>query len=136
MEQKDYLLREIEKTGTLLRWIIGKITGIEVNDALTAENQFEKAKELVLNETGFDMDLLLELTEPETEKYIAGFNGINIANLELLADIYSLMGMRTDNLKSKEYLKSALKLYELCDVLDKTFLFDRENKINGIKNVL
>ena len=83
MEQKDYLLREIEKTGTLLRWIIGKITGIEVNDTLTAENQFEQAKELVLNETGFDMDLLLELTEPETEKYIAGFNGINIANLEI-----------------------------------------------------
>lgn len=136
MEQKDYLLREIEKTGTLLRWIIGKLSGAEEYFAFKAEDQFEQAKELILNEIGFDTDLFLSLKEPEIGKYISEFNGINIPNIELLADIYRIMGMKTDAVLSKEYLTGAMKLYELCDLLDKTFLFDRENKIKEIKNVL
>ena len=136
MEQKDYLLREIERIGTLLRWISGKITGIEDNYALTVENQFKEAKGLLLNEIGFDTDIFLSLKESEIEQYISKFKGINVSNIELLADIFKVFGMKTDSAMTKEYLDRALKLYELCDSFDKTFSFDRESKINEIKNVL
>jgi len=46
------------------------------------------------------------------------------------------MGMSTESAGAKEYLQRALQLYELCNSSDKTFSFDRESKISGIKNAL
>jgi hypothetical protein len=136
MEQKDYLLREIEKIGLLLKMIFNKIAGKEENYALTVENQFEEAKGLLLSEIGFDIDTFLSIEKSEIEQYISEFNGIKGSNIELLADIFRVMGMKTDSSMTKEYLERALKLYELCNSLDKTFSFDRERKINEIRNAL
>jgi len=136
MQQKDYLLREIEKIGLLLKMIFNKIAGKEENYALTIENQFEEEKELLLHEIGFNIDIFLLLEESGIEQYISKFDGIRGSNIELLADILKVMGMKTDSAITKEYLVRALKLYELCNSLDKTFSFDRESKISEIKNAL
>ena len=116
--------------------IFNKIAGKEVNYALTAENQFAEAKGLLLHEIGFDIDIFLSVEKSETEHYISKFNGLSGSNIELLADILKVMEKKTDSAKTKEYLERALKLYELCNSLDKTFSFDRERKINELKNVL
>ena len=136
MEQKDYLLREIEKIGLLLKMIFNKIAGKEENYALILENQFDEEKELLLHEIGFNIDIFLLLEESGIEHYISKFDGIKGSNIELLADIIKVMGKKADSAKTKEYLKRALKLYELCNSLDKTFSFDRESKISEIKNAL
>lgn len=136
MQQKDYLLREIEKIGLLLKMIFNKIAGKEENYALTSENQFEEEKELLLHEIGFNIDIFLLIEESGIEHYISKFDGIRGSNIELLADIIKVMGKKTDSAKTKEYLKRALKLYELCNSIDKTFSFDRESKISEIKNAL
>ena len=136
MQQKDYLLREIEKIGLLLKMIFNKIAGKEENYALTSENQFEEEKELLLHEIGFNIDIFLLIEESGIEHYISKFDGIRGSNIELLADILKVMGKKTDSAKTKEYLKRALKLYELCNSIDKTFSFDRESKISEIKNAL
>jgi len=136
MEQKDYLLREVEKIGLLLKLIFNKFTSKGENYAITIENQFEKAKELLLKEVGFDIDLFLSLNKSDIEQYLSAFTGIRGSNIELLADVLKEMGMKTKSEKSKIYLDKALKLYELCNSLDKTFSFDRENKISEIKKTL
>jgi len=136
MQQKDYLLREIEKIGLLLKMIFNKIVGKEENYALTVENLFEEEKELLLHETGFNIDVFLLIEESGIEHYISKFDGIRGSNIELLADILKAMGGKTDSAKTKEYLKRALRLYELCNSIDKTFSFDRERKISEIKNAL
>jgi hypothetical protein len=136
MEQKDYLLREIEKIGLLLKMIFNKIAGKEENYALKVENQFEEAKGLLLSEIGFDIDTFLSIEKSEIEQYISEFNGIKGSNIELLADILRVIGMKTDNAMTKEYLERALKLYESCNSFDKTFSFDRERMINEIRNAL
>ena len=136
MQQKDYLLREIEKIGLLLKMIFNKIAGKEENYALKVENLFEEEKELLLHETGFNIDVFLLIEESGIEQYISEFDGIRGSNIELLADILKAMGDKTDSAKTKEYLKRALRLYELCNSIDKTFSFDRERKINEINNAL
>jgi len=136
MQQKDYLLREIEKIGLLLKMIFNKIAGKEENYALKVENLFEEEKELLLHETGFNIDVFLLIEESGIEQYISKFDGIRGSNIELLADILKAMGEKTDSAKTKEYLKRALRLYELCNSIDKTFSFDRERKISEIKNAL
>ena len=56
--------------------------------------------------------------------------------MELLADIFKAIGMKSDSPITKEYLEKALNLYELCNSSDKTFSFDRERKISEIKNII
>jgi hypothetical protein len=136
MEQKDYLLREIEKIGSLLKLIFNKIAGKEANQAKTAENQPEEIKGLLLREIGFDLDLFLSMNETEIGPYLSGFKGLNVSNIELLADIIKAMGMDAASVTSERYLQLALSLYALCNSLDKTFSFDRENKINVLKKTL
>jgi hypothetical protein len=136
MEQKDYFLREIEKIGIVLKMIFVRLAGSKENFAISIENQFKETKGMLLNETGFDLDVFLSLNDSEIEAYLSKFHGMNGPNIELLADILQSMGMKAEAALSKEYLKKALKLYESCNSHDKTFSFERENKINEIKKVL
>ena len=136
MEQKDYLLREIEKIRLLLKLIFNKIAGKEANQAKTAENQSEETKGLLLGEIGFDLDLFLSMKENEMGLYLSGFKGLSVSNIELLADIIKAMGMDAESVISRRYLQFALRLYTHCNSLDKTFSFNRENKISELKKTL
>jgi len=50
MEQRDYLLREIEKIGLILRAILGTLFNKTESLAIGIENPFEQTKELLSNE--------------------------------------------------------------------------------------
>lgn len=132
MEQRDYLLREIEKIGLLLRMIFNKLIGKEERYSIPVENQFAAVKGSLLHEIGFDIDLFLSLEETEVEPYISKFNGISGSNLELLADILNEMGVMADAAQRNSYWDKALMIYHLCNSLDKTFSLDRERKISEI----
>jgi phosphorylcholine metabolism protein LicD len=136
MEQEDYLLREIEKTGIVLKMIFNKLAGNNENSANTVEYKIADAKAILLSETGFDVNLFLSLKDSETEQYIFGFQWSKGSNTELLADIFKITGMETDRELSKICLQRALQLYELCNSSDKTFSFERESKISELKNYI
>ena len=135
MEQKDYLLREIEKIGAVMRAILNRFTGNTENLAITVEKRFEQTKEQLFVETGLDLDEFLKLDMAETKKFIRHFNGINTVNLELLAEILFHSGIENKSVTDKLVLSKALILYELCNETDKTFSADRENKIEIIKRL-
>ena len=135
MEQKDYLLREIEKIGAVLRAILNRFTGITENLAISVENRFEQTKEQLLNETGLDLDEFLKLEHSETKEFIRHFKGFNIVNLEMLAEILFLSGLKNETDSDKGLLAKALLLYELCNETDKTYTTERENKIGMIKSL-
>ncbi|MBU3926320.1 MAG: hypothetical protein KKB74_00825, partial [Bacteroidetes bacterium] len=133
---KDYLLREIEKIGTLIRMCLSKMTGSEENLAIQLDVEFEEDKGMLLHELGFDMNLFLMLDDAESKKYLTEIKGFNSQNIEYLADILSYMGLNTDSHMTTEYLVKALMVYEICSSLDKTFSFDREQKKSRIKSAL
>jgi hypothetical protein len=135
MEQKDYLLREIEKIGAVMRAILNRLTGNTENLAISVENRFEQTKEQLLNETGLDLDEFLKLGFTETREFIRHFNGINIVNLKMLAEILFHSGLKNESDTDKVLLAKALLLYELCNETDKTYSADRENKIRMIKSL-
>jgi hypothetical protein len=136
MEQKDYLLREVEKIGLVLRAILNGLFGAKENLAIIINSYFDKTNEELFNELGFDLKYFLILDESANKDYIARFSGINPKNLEMLADIIYQFGINELSDKKNTYWTKALQLYELCSKFDKTFSFDRENKIDKIKNGL
>ena len=138
MEQKDYLMREIEKIGFMLRAIFNKLIGKKNDFAITLETQFDYAKTLLQDEIDFDLPLFLSLDITESEHYINKFQGLNVVNIEMLADILQeiAMGSETVSTEAKLFLEKSLSLYEYCNSSDKTFSFAREQKINDIKRIL
>ncbi len=136
MEKRDYLLREIEKIGLLLRSILNRIIGREENLAITIETQFGETKDMLFNEIGFDFDKFIALDQSASKDYIHQFKGFNSVNLELLAEYLYAIGVNLKPDQKQVFLKKALELYELCNQTDKTFSFEREAKIKEIENDL
>lgn len=136
MEQKDYLMKEIEKIGLLLRAIIGGFINKKENLYITAENHFEITKEMLLNEIGFDLNRFITLNEAASNMYLLQFKGINSENIELLAEVITQFGIHEQSGDKRMFFEKAIQLYELCERTDKTFSLDRNRKINEIKNAL
>lgn len=136
MEQKDFFLKEIEKIGLVLRAILNNFLGKSENLSTTIKSGLEVTNEQLFDEIGFDLKQFLMKDELTSKKYIASFKGINSINLELLADIIFQMSINKQTTDKGIFLKKALFLYELCNKTDKTFSFERENKIKIIKNAL
>ena len=132
MEQKDFLLREIEKIGLLMSAIRQKVFGGKGNLAITLEHQIENVKGQLLNEINFDLNKFLALSIAESNEYLLSFEGFNVENIELFADNIFEIGFSDKCDNSKQYLEKALQLYDLCNLKSKTYSIARETKIKHI----
>jgi hypothetical protein len=132
MEQKDYLIREVEKIGLIMNAIGQKIFGGKGNTAITLEEQIKDAKDMLFNGANFDMDKFLNSTVEDSNKYISGFIGFNNENIELFANYLFQIGSSNKSDNSKKYLEKALQLLELCNLQDKTYSSERESNIKTI----
>ena len=135
MRQEDYLLREIEKIGSILKAISNLLTGKNIETAIQVLSQFEVAKGM-LDEAGFNTGILLSLNDAETKEYLHEFKGLKGGNVELLADVLYELGLARDSDRSMEYLGKALFIYNLCNSTDKTYSMERESKILAIRKAL
>ncbi|MBT3210127.1 MAG: hypothetical protein HN704_07390 [Bacteroidetes bacterium] len=136
MEQRDYILREIEKIELILRAIRQNILGGQDRLAINIEKQVDDAKGMLLNELNFDIDKFLLLNIEESNEYLSNFEGFNIDNIEQLSECISQIGFSNKSELSKKYLEKALQLYELINLKSKTYSFERERNIMKIKNAL
>ena len=136
MEQKDYILREIEKIRLIIAAIRQKLWGDKDNLAITLEKHVEEAKGMLLSGADFDLDMFLNLNEEESKTYIDCFKGFSVENIELLAEDISQIGFEKESDNSRKYLEKALQLYEFCKTKSKTYSFERETKTDTIKRAL
>ena len=136
MEKKDFLLREIEKIGMILRYIREKFFPGTRNPAEPVNDQLTEIKALLLTETGLDLDKFQSLNADDFYAYINGFKGYNTENIELLADSITRLCLNNDSPKSEKHLRLALQLYELCNLKSRTYSATREQNIATIKNAL
>ena len=136
MEQKDYILREIEKIGMIISAIRQKLFGGKENLSVTIEKQLMDVKEMLLSGTNFDLDKFLSLNIEDSNEYISSFKGFSVENIELIAECISKLCLSDNSGVSKEYLGKALQLYEICNLKSKTYSLERETNIKTIKNAL
>lgn len=136
MEQKDYLVREIERIGLIISAIRQKLFGGKENLATTIEKRMDAVTEMLFNEINFDLDKFLVLDMEESRNYVDKFEGFNAENIERLAECIAQIGFNYESDKSKNYLEKALHLYELSASKSKTYSFERERNITTIKNML
>lgn len=165
MEQKDYILREIEKLGMLLRAIVTRVFGGNANNALPEEKQFEEVTSALLENADFDLKAFIRMDDAQAIKYLKDRKDLNIRNLEDLALILEKLGTAEpgaaepgtaepgtaeQGIKESQMaapdpqlaetrllsLKKALLILAHCRDTDRTYSFERENRIGALKSVL
>lgn len=133
MEQKDFILREIEKIGSLISYLLGKFIASK-----TIEEQ-QNTEELINNELkeqyGHDLEYILDVDKKEFSNEFSKNKGFNYENIELLADLLFTLG-NNEKSKNSKYLNKALDLYNYIDTSSKTFSFERVSKINNLKSII
>lgn len=136
MEQKDYILREIEKMAAILGAIRQKLFGGSDNLSLSIEKQFEETKGMLLNDAGFDLEKFMSLDKVEGNAYLSCIKGLSVANIELLAECVAGIGSCDNSDFSRPYNEKAIQLLEYCNDKSKTFSLEREEKIEAIRKTL
>lgn len=118
--------------GAVLRAILNRLTGTKGNLSITTENAFEQTSEDLIRELGFDLSRFISLDKTESEDYLSRFEGMNTVNLESLAEITYQIALEEPVVRQRILLGKALQIYDLCETNDKTFSFDREQRIQAI----
>jgi hypothetical protein len=131
MEQKDYILREIQKISILLRYLLGKILPVKSFEEIKKIN--EEINQEFLKNLGYDLEALVNISKNKFNEEFGSNKGFNLENIELLADLLYNASVKSTDTKQK-VLKKSLELYEYVNETGKTFSFEREIKIGKIKN--
>lgn len=130
MEQKDFILRNIEKIGALISYLIG-----QYKSAKNIEEQ-QETEELInkqlLDNYGADLQFILDLDEHNYESAFSENKGFNFENIELLADLLFTL----NNKKDQKYILKALSLYKYIDAKSKIFSLERADKMATIRLLL
>ncbi len=130
MQQKDFILREIEKISTLLRYLIGKLIPSSLVE--NYEETIELINRELVENSGFNINEILSFSIKDFDEVFTQSKGYSYENTELLADLLFTLGNDRSQSKSN-YLKKALELYEYINEKSKTFSFERISKIEEIK---
>ena len=133
MEQRDYILREIEKIGLILKLIRNILFRKQENLSMPLNSLMEETEGVLLDKLNFKLNVFLNMKEEDSIEYIEGFKGFNANNLEQFAyNLYQIGNFYNDE-KAAIYFEKALVLYELTNTKSKTYSANRETIIFEIK---
>lgn len=135
MEQRDYILREIDKIGVVVRAILGKIRGKEI--------QFGEQNESVLHHSSFlseelkmDIESVVKAPIEQVKELLSLEKGFDSENIELLADMLSELSVVSPPEDEIILQKRALDLYAYSIEIDKTFSVERSQKVDDLSSKL
>lgn len=134
MIQRDLLQRQIEELGKMLGRVISELYGLEGKG--NAGATIEIVNEALQGQLAMDIQKLIDLPRDDFINKLRKNTGFDHANMEKLADIFAYFA-DYDILPEKAKLyKKCLAVYEFLENDEKIFSFERQNKIDQIKNSL
>ncbi len=135
MEQRDYILREIEKIHVVLQAIMGKIMGGNT-DIPGVNEDFEQLNKQLVEDTRVDLKELLRSDNKQFDHVFKKAYGYNESNIELFADMLAEMAKKAEGNMKNQLNQKALETYEYVDGLSNSFSFNRKSKIDTLKRKL
>ena len=131
MEQRDYIIREIEKISTLLLGLIGKLKRIKSqvvfeNERIDFKNEFEEG-------TGVSIDDIIAGDINKLKGVLTKENGFDFGNIDMLAELLYEFSLLMDRSDRREMLEKSIVLMEYVDQEGKIFSMDRKFRIEEIR---
>jgi hypothetical protein len=135
MEQRDYLLRQIEMMTQFLLALIRKLTGMKDNSP--EEEQREVTDMMMKEQLDISLSDIAQIPVDEIADFIMNRKGIHQSNIDLFAEVLILNAKGgTDKEYRKLLLLRALELLQWEDRTSGVFSMERQQKINEVKVLL
>jgi hypothetical protein len=135
MEQRDYLLRQLQMMTQAIVALIRKLTGLK---EIGTEEEIKHVTNEMLKEY-FDTSLaeLMQVPLEDTIEFITQNKKLHPSNVDLFADVLMINADKSEDAFNKEnLLKRALILLEWVDKTGGTFSVERNIKIVDIRSIL
>ncbi len=134
MEQRDYLLRQIELMTQAFVSLIRRLLGLK---ELTEEETQQTTDEVLREHLDISITQILQTQLDEIVDFIIKRKGIHKSNIDLLAEILVINAKSRQETEQKVNLyKKALELYEWLDRSGDTYSMERHRKIKEIRYIL
>lgn len=138
MEQRDYLMRQIEQLGQVLAKMLARLLGI--NQQSNASLVMEELRQTYKNELDIDLDELVQIPDHEIIDFLLNKDKNFESQLEIVADIlFETAGNFYKHDKLDEgnlLLRKSIHILEYIHSSGKTFSIDRASKIENLKSLL
>ena len=131
MEQRDYLLRQIELMAEVLANLIRRLLGLkEINE----EEALQTTDEMLRENLNISIAELLNTPLDKTADLILDREGIHESNIDLFAEVLFINAKASnDPVRKRKLYERALELYNWLDRKTGTFSIERHQKMNEIK---
>lgn len=129
MEQRDYILREIEKIHVVLQALLNKLINGSTEISPISED-FDQVNKQVIKDTRINLNTLFKTSGNQFDNIFKEENGYNETNIELFADMLVEMAKKAEGKLKDQLNLKALETYEYVDGISKNFSFDRRKKID------
>jgi len=136
MEQRDFMLNQIEQLGKVLAKILSDFIEFksegEVTQGIGITNQ------RLQSDLGIDIEELTVLNKEELKNYLEN-RQLTAEHLEVLSEYMKEIGeeeIHENKKEAKRKLEKAIELLDIADQISNTISFDRINKRKEIENIL
>jgi len=135
MEQKDYLMRQIEQAGRVLGKVLADLTGMKNQGKL--QEGIGQTEQTLQSELGLSIEELIGIPVDQLINSLLEKEHMFQENFEKLADLLVELGDGYEQQnyleKSRDLYQRALVLYEHVDEAGSAFSFNRHSKIQRLK---
>ncbi len=134
MEQRDYLMLQIEQLGKVLGKILNNFLGLK--SAGKVEQGIETSYSQFKNELDINIEELISVSKDELKKYILE-RQLKEEHLEILSEYFKELGdskMSINKSEANLFLSKTIELLEIADEISETISFTRENEKTILQN--
>ncbi len=138
MEQRDYLMRQIEQLGEVLAVMLGRLLGIKQKG--DASLGLEELRQIYKSELDLDVEELIKIPKEEIVESFLKKNKLMVQHLEKIAELLQVTG---ENLISYDRVKDgnnilgkSLYILEYLQTTSKVYSMNRVMKIENLKQML
>jgi len=138
MEQRDYLMRQIEQLGQVLAQMLARLLGIKQRGK--GNIGLEEIRQTYKNELDIDLEELIKIPEYDLIAFLIGKNKNFENHFEVLADILKTTAENyLKNNKLEEYkslLRKSILILEYLQTSGKDYSMNRMLKIKDYQEIL
>ena len=131
MEQRDYLMKQVEQLALVLKKLLSTLLpGNNPGMETTASVNQEFAENL-----GYDLDQLLAIDDARWIEVLQNIPQLSPANLEKLAELLLAIGEGNPTGENRGLYRKSLLIYRHLEKSEKTWSFERNAKIDKIESL-
>jgi hypothetical protein len=138
VEQKDYLMRQIEQLGQVLAQMLARLLGIKQKG--NTSFGLEELRQTYKNELDIDLEELIQIPENDLIAFLINKNKNFENQLEIVADILHATAEnynKNDKVdEGNKLLRKSIYILEYIHSSGKDFSIDRASKIENLKSLL